>query len=140
MVMGIVYLFFDGVGDEVIDTKTEASSFSGKENYQADEDKQDSNLDREALKSEAGQHHQLAKKKKKQQSGKEQLHLAETIDINQATVEELMSLPGIGRVKAERIIRYRQEEGSFKEKAAVMKVKGIKEATYRKIETRIKVK
>src|SRR5512136_1851644 len=36
------------------------------------------------------------------------------IDLNAAGKSELMTLPGIGAVLAERIIRYRQEHGPFR--------------------------
>ena len=62
------------------------------------------------------------------------------IDLNSATAEELMSLPGIGRVKAKAIIEYRKTYGRFVAAEEIMEVRGIGKATYEKIKDRITVR
>ncbi len=47
------------------------------------------------------------------------------LDINRASAEELAELPGIGPVLAERIIRYQQSAGAFKNLSQILEVKGI---------------
>lgn len=47
------------------------------------------------------------------------------IDINTATKEDLVKLPGIGEAMAERIIMYREENGRFASTDDLAKVKGI---------------
>lgn len=49
----------------------------------------------------------------------------ERININTATKEQLMDLPGIGEVTAERIIRYRRETGKFFKVEDLRIIKGI---------------
>lgn len=53
--------------------------------------------------------------------------------VNRATVEELMTLPTIGRVTAEAIIAYREQHGSFKSLDDLDKVSGIGTATLNRI-------
>ena len=55
------------------------------------------------------------------------------ININEASLEELMSLPGIGQAKAALIIDYRTEQGRFSKKEDLMNISGIKEGVYNKI-------
>lgn len=61
------------------------------------------------------------------------------IDLNNASKEVLMSLPGIGETKAQGIISYRENTGSFISIEDVMKVEGIKETLFSKIKDLIKV-
>lgn len=49
------------------------------------------------------------------------------IDINTADAEEFMALPGIGEVLAERIVTYREENGSFTAVEGLLNVEGIGE-------------
>ena len=60
------------------------------------------------------------------------------ININTASIEELMTLTGIGETKAEAIIKYR-EENKFKTIEDIMEVSGIGESTFEKIKNNITV-
>lgn len=55
------------------------------------------------------------------------------VSINSATLEELMTLPGIGESKALNIIKYRDENKGFLEVEDIMNVKGIGANIYEKI-------
>ena len=59
------------------------------------------------------------------------------MNINTASLEELMTLKGIGASRAEDIVRYRQEAGGFTKIEDIMKVPGIKEAAFQKIKDNI---
>jgi competence protein ComEA len=61
------------------------------------------------------------------------------IDINRAEPWLLEALPGIGEVLAQRIVDYRSENGPFKIIEDLLKVSGIGEATFEKIEDYITV-
>ena len=61
------------------------------------------------------------------------------ININTATIEELTTLTGIGDVKAEAIIKYRNEVGKFKTKEELLNVDGIGESLFEKIKDDITV-
>lgn len=61
------------------------------------------------------------------------------VNLNTATKEELMSLPGIGESKAEAIIEYREKNGRFGDISDVMNISGIKEAAFEKIKELIVV-
>ncbi len=55
------------------------------------------------------------------------------ININTATIEELVLLKGVGEAKAKAIINYRKENGDFKSVEDLVKVKGIGEKTVEKL-------
>ena len=55
------------------------------------------------------------------------------ININTATVEELMTLTGIGETRAKSIVAYRDAHGPFAAPEDLQQVSGIGESTYRKI-------
>jgi len=55
------------------------------------------------------------------------------LDINAATVAELMELPGIGPRLAERIVRYRLQHGPFHSPDELLAVPGIGLYTLRKL-------
>ena len=61
------------------------------------------------------------------------------VNINTASAEELMTLPGIGQTRAEAILAYRQECGRFETIEDIMKVDGIKEGSFEKLKSKITV-
>ncbi len=61
------------------------------------------------------------------------------IDINRAEVWLLKALPGIGETLAQRIVDYRQQNGTFHNIHELLKVAGIGTATYQPIEHLITV-
>lgn len=61
------------------------------------------------------------------------------VSINNGTKEELMTLSGIGEVKAQAIIDYRNKNGKFSKIEDLMNVSGIGESTYNQIKDNIKL-
>ncbi len=61
------------------------------------------------------------------------------VNINTADREELMSLNGIGESRADAIIEYRTQNGSFTSAEQIMEVSGIAEGIYAKIKDQIRV-
>ena len=55
------------------------------------------------------------------------------VNINIASTETLMQLPGIGQKTAEKIIAFRKQNNGFKAIADLMLVKGIGEAKFNRI-------
>jgi comEA protein len=62
---------------------------------------------------------------------------AEIININTAEKQNLVKLPKIGIVTAERIIRFRDDYGPFKSLDDLLKVKGIGPKTLEKLKPQI---
>lgn len=62
-----------------------------------------------------------------------------SVSINQATVEELIMLPGIGESLAKRIIDYRSSMGFFHKIEDIMRVKGIKQGLFDQIKAYIQL-
>lgn len=60
--------------------------------------------------------------------------LSPLVNINTAGFAELDSLPGIGEVKAQAILDYRQKNGLFTALEDLMKVEGINQSLFEKLE------
>ena len=65
--------------------------------------------------------------------------VVEKININTASVDELMQLKGIGRAYASRIVEYRKTNGLFSHIEEIKNVKGIGERIFEKNRNRITV-
>ncbi|WP_346878641.1 helix-hairpin-helix domain-containing protein [Clostridium sp. UBA7791] len=62
------------------------------------------------------------------------------ININKATVDELMTIPGIGQVKAQSIVDYRNENGKFKSVDKLTNITGIGVKTLEKLRDKVDIK
>lgn len=74
---------------------------------------------------------------KEEQDIKEEIN--SLININTASLEELMTLSGIGEAKAKSIISYRETNGNFIDTKDITKVSGISDNMYEKIKDNITV-
>lgn len=63
-----------------------------------------------------------------------------SVDLNTASVRELMALPGIGETLAGRIVAYREESGPFLRVDQIMAVSGIGPGTYEKLRSYVHVR
>lgn len=66
--------------------------------------------------------------------------VVETVQLNQATVEQLETLPGVGPALAERIVAYRKEHGPFKSLEQLTEVKGIGQSKFAAFKDRLTLK
>ena len=60
-------------------------------------------------------------------------HSASPVDVNSATVEELMAVKGIGVSLAQRIVEFREKNGPYKDVDDLLKVQGIGEKSLDRI-------
>lgn len=61
------------------------------------------------------------------------------ININSANLEELKKISGVGDVKAQSIIEYREKNGGFKSIDEIKNIDGIGEKTFEKIKDKITI-
>ena len=62
------------------------------------------------------------------------------LNLNTATADQLMLLPGVGPSKAERVVAWRGKHGPFKRVQDLRKVKGFGYKTLKKLEPNLDVK
>ncbi|MGN0243214.1 MAG: helix-hairpin-helix domain-containing protein [Lachnospiraceae bacterium] len=79
-----------------------------------------------------------ARRKRKKEKQQSQMTPG-TVNLNNASKEELMTLPGIGESKADSILAYRTEHGLFSSVEDIMKISGIKEGVFHQIKDKIAV-
>ncbi|MFB1036153.1 MAG: helix-hairpin-helix domain-containing protein [Sinobacterium sp.] len=65
-----------------------------------------------------------------------QKHMAK-VNINTASLKQLISLPGVGKTKAAAIIEYRTKNGKFKSVEDLMNVKGVGEKMLQKLKHQV---
>jgi len=61
------------------------------------------------------------------------------LDLNTATMEQLMELPRVGPLVAARIITYREQNGGFRLAEELLDVRGIGPSTYESIRTLVMI-
>jgi len=67
------------------------------------------------------------------------LLLGMAINLNEAAIDDLMALPGIGLKTAQAIVKFREDNGPFKERSELMNVRGIGGKKYQKIKDKLTI-
>jgi competence protein ComEA len=62
----------------------------------------------------------------------------EIVELNTASMEQLMTLPGVGQTRADAILKYRAKHG-FRRPADLLRIRGIGQKTFGKMKARVKV-
>ncbi|MFN8254123.1 MAG: helix-hairpin-helix domain-containing protein [Bacteroidales bacterium] len=70
---------------------------------------------------------------------KKNTELKSTIELNDASFEQLVSIKGIGNYLAGEIIQYRQRLGGFTDKKQLLEIKGLKQESYHNFEAEVTV-
>ena len=81
----------------------------------------------------------VAEKKEKNPDENRQTQLLKSVNINTSNKADMMTIPGIGSVTAERIILHREDHGLFNSVEELLNVNGIGPKTLEKIRTYIKI-
>ncbi|ALO43063.1 ComEA family DNA-binding protein [Pseudoalteromonas phenolica] len=80
----------------------------------------------------------LAEFPQQQTSPETQPQTQSAININEASLEELVKLPGIGKGKARAIVSFREQNGPFDNLDSLMAVKGVGRSIVAKLEGKVK--
>ena len=59
------------------------------------------------------------------------------VNLNKASAEELMQLPGVGEAMSRRIVEYRERHGPFRRPAEIIIIENFSEKKYRAIADRL---
>jgi len=73
-------------------------------------------------------------------SGQHQVAIATAqpcVNLNRASAEELMQLPGVGLVMSRRIVEYRERHGPFRRPAEIIIVEGFSEKKFRDLADKV---
>ena len=80
-----------------------------------------------------------SKEERNESSDKAQSQSDGKINLNTATLDDLMTLPGRGEKRAESILKLREEKGSFQTVEELLDAEGIKEGIFDQIKDFVKV-
>jgi competence protein ComEA len=65
---------------------------------------------------------------------------AQTVNLNTAGLEELMTLPGIGESRAKAILAYRTENGAFRSPEELKRISGIGDKLYQRLKDHVRIR
>ena len=112
-------------------------SYDEVENFTATKEKEE--IEQEACLSQNGIQNDACIKDSTDDTSSSSVVISGKLSLNTATLDELMTLPGIGESKAQAIIEYREEVGAFQNIEELKEVSGIGDAIFDQIKENITI-
>ena len=112
-------------------------SYDEVENFTETKEKEE--IEQEACLSQNGIQNDACIKDSTDDTSSSSVVISGKISLNTATLDELMTLPGIGEAKAQSIIEYREEVGAFQNIEELKEVSGIGDAIFDQIKENITI-
>ena len=112
-------------------------SYDEVENFTATKEKE--GIEQEACLSQNGIQNDACIKDSTDDTSSSSVVISGKVSLNTATLDELMTLPGIGESKAQAIIEYREEVGAFQNIEELKEVSGIGDAIFDQIKENITI-
>ena len=112
-------------------------SYDEVENFTATKEKE--GIEQEACLSQNGIQNDACIKDSTDDTSSSSVVISGKVSLNTATLDELMTLPGIGEAKAQAIIEYREEVGAFQNIEELKEVSGIGDAIFDQIKENITI-
>ena len=112
-------------------------SYDEVENFTATKEKEE--IEQEACLSQNGIQNDACIKDSTDDTSSSSVVISGKLSLNTATLDELMTLPGIGEAKAQAIIEYREEVGAFQNIEELKEVSGIGDAIFDQIKENITI-
>lgn len=106
-------------------------------NFTATKEKEE--IEQEACLSQNGIQNDACIKDSTDDTSSSSVVISGKVSLNTATLDELMTLPGIGESKAQAIIKYREEVGAFQNIEELKEVSGIGDAIFDQIKENITI-
>ena len=106
-------------------------------NFTATKEKEE--IEQEACLSQNGIQNDACIKDSTDDTSSSSVVISGKVSLNTATLDELMTLPGIGEAKAQAIIEYREEVGAFQNIEELKEVSGIGDAIFDQIKENITI-